>query len=197
MLNNSEIKEKLEEMIKSKKADNSTLETINNSEIEIKKIQKNLGLLNEDLEKIADEIEQLKLEKSQIAIFKVKDIATKIKEISEQKKKYKARLDEISYLNEVCEEKLKLISEINKEVKRQYTVYQENEIFMKAIEKITENNIELSTEFYAGYINQMNKYMNSIYSIKHNTKLEEPNHNDLTTLLAILQKNEEKLKKIE
>ena len=88
MLNNSEIKEKLEEMIKSKKADNSTLETINNSEIEIKKIQKNLGLLNEDLEKIADEIEQLKLERSQIAIFKVKDIATKIKEISEQKKKF-------------------------------------------------------------------------------------------------------------
>ena len=38
----------------------------------------------------------------------------------------------------------------------------------------------------------MNKYMNLKYSLKDNTKLIEPNVNDLTTLLSILQKNEDK-----
>ena len=38
----------------------------------------------------------------------------------------------------------------------------------------------------------MNEYMNLKYSLKDDTKLIEPNVNDLTTLLSILQKNEEK-----
>ena len=65
-------------------------------------------------------------------------------------------------------------------VKKQIGKLKENEIYIKAVEKISKKNIELSAEFYAGYVNHMNEYMNLKYSLKDDTKLIEPNVNDLT-----------------
>ena len=184
--------EKLNELVKVKKADESVLTTINDNELGYKKAKENLELLLKEIEKIENKLEEKRQERKQIPIYKVKELTQVIKEISTIKKEYANKLDEKTYLEEFCKEKQKQNNEIKEEIENQYKIYQENEIYIKAVEKISKKNIELSAEFYAGYVNHMNEYMNLKYSLKDDTKLIEPNVNDLTTLLSILQKNEEK-----
>ena len=184
--------EKLDELVKVKKADESVLTTINDNELGYKKAKENLELLLKEIEKIENKLEEKRQERKQIPIYKVKELTQVIKEISTIKKEYANKLDEKTYLEEFCKEKQKQNNEIKEEIENQYKIYQENEIYIKAVEKISKKNIELSAEFYAGYVNHMNEYMNLKYSLKDDTKLIEPNVNDLTTLLSILQKNEEK-----
>ena len=186
--------EKLDELVKVKKADESVLTTINDNELGYKKAKENLELLLKEIEKIEKKLEEKRQERKQIPIYKVKELTQVIKEISTIKKEYANKLDEKTYLEEFCKEKQKQNNEIKEEIENQYKIYQENEIYIKAVEKISKKNIELSAEFYAGYVNHMNEYMNLKYSLKDDTKLIEPNVNDLTTLLSILQKNEEKRK---
>ena len=184
--------EKLDELVKVKKADESVLTTINDNELGYKKAKENLELLLKEIEKVEKKLEEKRQERKQIPIYKVKELTQVIKEISTIKKEYANKLDEKKYLEEFCKEKQKQNNEIKEEIENQYKIYQENEIYIKAVEKISKKNIELSAEFYAGYVNHMNEYMNLKYSLKDDTKLIEPNVNDLTTLLSILQKNEEK-----
>ena len=184
--------EKLDELVKVKKADESVLTTINDNELGYKKAKENLELLLKEIEKIENKLEEKRQERKQIPIYKVKELTQVIKEISTIKKEYANKLDEKTYLEEFCKEKQKQNNEIKEEIENQYKIYQETEIYIKAVEKISKKNIELSAEFYAGYVNHMNEYMNLKYSLKDDTKLIEPNVNDLTTLLSILQKNEEK-----
>ena len=184
--------EKLDELVKVKKADESVLTTINDNELGYKKAKENLELLLKEIEKVEKKLEEKRQERKQIPIYKVKELTQVIKEISTIKKEYANKLDEKTYLEEFCKEKQKQNNEIKEEIENQYKIYQENEIYIKAVEKISKKNIELSAEFYAGYVNHMNEYMNLKYSLKDDTKLIEPNVNDLTTLLSILQKNEEK-----
>jgi len=184
--------EKLDELVKVKKADESVLTTINDNELGYKKAKENLELLLKEIEKIEKKLKEKRQERKQIPIYKVKELTQVIKEISTIKKEYANKLDEKTYLEEFCKEKQKQNNEIKEEIENQYKIYQENEIYIKAVEKISKKNIELSAEFYAGYVNHMNEYMNLKYSLKDDTKLIEPNVNDLTTLLSILQKNEEK-----
>ena len=184
--------EKLDELVKAKKADESVLTTINDNESGYKKAKENLELLLKEIERIEKKLEEKRQERKQIPIYKVKELTQVIKEISTIKKEYANKLDEKTYLEEFCKEKQKQNNEIKEEIENQYKIYQENEIYIKAVEKISKKNIELSAEFYAGYVNHMNEYMNLKYSLKDDTKLIEPNVNDLTTLLSILQKNEEK-----
>ena len=184
--------EKLDELVKAKKADESVLTTIDDNELGYKKAKENLELLLKEIERIEKKLEEKRQERKQIPIYKVKELTQAIKEISTIKKEYANKLDEKTYLEEFCKEKQKQNNEIKEEIENQYKIYQENEIYIKAVEKISKKNIELSAEFYAGYVNHMNEYMNLKYSLKDDTKLIEPNVNDLTTLLSILQKNEEK-----
>lgn len=184
--------EKLDELVRAKKADESVLTTINDNELGYKKAKENLELLLKEIEKVEKKLEEKRQERKQIPIYKVKELTQVIKEISTIKKEYANKLDEKTYLEEFCKEKQKQNNEIKEEIENQYKIYQENEIYIKAVEKISKKNIELSAEFYAGYVNHMNEYMNLKYSLKDDTKLIEPNVNDLTTLLSILQKNEEK-----
>ena len=184
--------EKLDELVKVKKADESVLTTINDNALGYKKAKENLELLLKEIEKVEKKLEEKRQERKQIPIYKVKELTQVIKEISTIKKEYANKLDEKTYLEEFCKEKQKQNNEIKEEIENQYKIYQENEIYIKAVEKISKKNIELSAEFYAGYVNHMNEYMNLKYSLKDDTKLIEPNVNDLTTLLSILQKNEEK-----
>ena len=188
--------EKLEELMKSKKADNTVIDTIKKNQEEYEMAKNSLDKIITYIEELEKNIEEKKQLKSQISIFNIKDFSKLIKEIANIKKEYKQKLDEKTYLEEFCKEKLKQNKDIEKEIEKQYTIYQENEIYMKAIEKITEKNIEVSAEFYATYVNHINQYMNSTYSIENNTKLIEPNASDLATLLNILQKNDEKQQKV-
>ena len=192
MVKEAEYIEKLNELVKAKKADESILTTINDNELGYKKAKENLELLLKEIEKIEKQLEEKRQERKQIPIYKIKELTVVIKEISSIKKEYVKKIDEKTYLEEFCKEKQKQNNEIKEEIENQYKIYQENEIYIKAVEKISKKNIELSAEFYAGYVNHMNKYMNLKYSLKDNTKLIEPNVNDLTTLLSILQKNEDK-----
>ena len=192
MVKEAEYIEKLNELVKAKKADESILTTINDNELGYKKAKENLELLLNEIEKIEKQLEEKRQERKQIPIYKIKERTVVIKEISSIKKEYVKKIDEKTYLEEFCKEKQKQNNEIKEEIENQYKIYQENEIYIKAVEKISKKNIELSAEFYAGYVNHMNEYMNLKYSLKDNTKLIEPNVNDLTTLLSILQKNEDK-----
>ena len=192
MVKEAEYIEKLNELVKAKKADESILTTINDNELGYKKAKENLELLLKEIEKIEKQLEEKRQERKQIPIYKIKELTVVIKEISSIKKEYEKKIDEKTYLEEFCKEKQKQNNEIKEEIENQYKIYQENEIYIKAVEKISKKNIELSAEFYAGYVNHMNEYMNLKYSLKDNTKLIEPNVNDLTTLLSILQKNEDK-----
>ena len=192
MLNKSGYNEKLRELMNAGKADNSILETIKKNEEEHKKAKANIEKLVRELEKLEKIIEEKSLIKSQTPFYKVKDFSQILKDLNTVKKEYKQKLEEKEYLEIYCKKNLKENSEIEKEIEKQYMIYQENEIYIKAVEKIIENNIELSADFYAGYVNHMNQYINSAYSIKNNMKLIEPNASDLTTLLSILQQAEEK-----
>lgn len=184
--------EKLNELVNAGKADESILSTINDNEIGYKKASENLKLLLKEIEKIEENLNEKIIERKQIPIYKIKEYSQAIKEVRSIKREYSNKLQEKTYLEEFCKEKQKQNIEIKEEIENQYKIYQENEIYIKAVEKISQKNIELSTEFYAGYVNHMNEYMNLKYSLKDNTKLIEPNVNDLTTLLSILQKNEDK-----
>ena len=195
MLKKSGYNEKLKELMNAKKADNSILETIKNNENEYEKAKANLEKLEKELEQIEERIEEKRMIKAQTPFYKVKDFSQILKDLNTVKKEYKQKLDEKEYLEIFCEEKLMQNSEIEKDIEKQYTIYQENEIYIKAVEKITENNIELATDFYANYVNHINQYMNSVYSIENNVKLAEPNASDLATLLSILQKLDEKKSK--
>ena len=193
MLNEFGYAEKIEELVKAGKADDSVLKTINDNEEEQKKTNENLDILLKKIEKLEKEMNEKKEERKQIPIYKIKELMQITKIINSLKKEYAQKMQEKTYMEDYCKQKIKQNSEIKEEISSQYTIYQENEIYIKAVEKTAEKNIELSTEFYAGYVNHMNEYMNLKYSIKENSKLKEPNVSDLTTLLSITRKTTKKV----
>ena len=129
--------EKLDELVKVKKADESVLTTINDNELGYKKAKENLELLLKEIEKVEKKLEEKRQERKQIPIYKVKELTQVIKEISTIKKEYANKLDEKTYLEEFCKEKQKQNNEIKEEIENQYKIYQENEIYIKAVEKIS------------------------------------------------------------
>ena len=134
--------EKLDELVKVKKADESVLTTINDNELGYKKAKENLELLLKEIEKIEKKLKEKRQERKQIPIYKVKELTQVIKEISTIKKEYANKLDEKTYLEEFCKEKQKQNNEIKEETENQYKIYQENEIYIKAVEKISKKNKE-------------------------------------------------------
>ena len=86
-------------------------------------------------------------------------------------------------------------SEIEKEIEAQFKIYQENEIYTKAVDKINKSEVELSAEIYNAYLKHIDEYNKSIYSFEKNSKLPEPNSEDfvliLNTLIEIDKKQKE------
>ena len=120
----------------------------------------------------------------------MKEFSNISKEISNLKKQYKQLLNDREQLEDTCIEKEDINSKIEVEIENQYAIYQENEIYIRAVEKVEKNKIDLSGEFYKRYFKHVNHYLNSVYSIDKETRLTEPNPEDLATLLKVLKKNE-------
>ena len=74
MVKEAEYIEKLNELVKAKKADESILTTINDNELGYKKAKENLELLLKEIEKIEKQLEEKRQERKQIPIYKIKKI---------------------------------------------------------------------------------------------------------------------------
>ena len=66
--------EKLDELVKVKKADESVLTTINDNALGYKKAKENLELLLKEIEKVEKKLEEKRQERKQIPIYKVKEL---------------------------------------------------------------------------------------------------------------------------
>lgn len=181
---------KLEELIKHNKADDSVLNTIKENEEQYKNAKKKLKQADKNIQTVELCISTKRKERLKTAIYKVKKFSNISKEISELKKQYKQLLEERVQLEDACSKKEDINSKLEVDIENQYAIYQENEIYIRAVEKVEKNKIDLSGEFYKRYFKHVNNYLNSVYSIDKNTKLTEPNPEDLATLLKVLKKND-------
>lgn len=195
MLSKSIYMDKLEELINAKKADESVLATIKENETQYQKASANLEELLREIKEIEVILEKQITKRKETPVYKIKEFSQAFKEANITKKEHEQKLSKKIYYEQLCKDTLKQNYDIEEDVEKQYIIYQENEIYIKAVNKITEKCIDLSAELYTLYLNHINEYLNSKYSIKENTKLIEPDPKDLATLLSILQKNEEKEKK--
>lgn len=182
---------KLDELIKHNKADASIYNTLKENEEAYKDAKKKIKIANKNLENLEKNITSKRKERFHIAFYNVKAQSQLFKEIGELKKQHKQVISELNQLEDVCNEKEELNSKIEKDIEDQYVVYQQNEIFIRAVEKIEKKRIDLSGEFYKRYFKHVNHYLNTVYSIEKETKLKEPNPLDLATLLGVLKKDEE------
>lgn len=182
---------KLDELIKHNKADASIYNTLKENEEAYKDAKKKIKMANKNLENLEKNITSKRKERFHIAFYNIKAQSQLFKEIGELKKQHKQVISELNQLEDVCNEKEELNSKIEKDIEDQYIVYQQNEIFIRAVEKIEKKRIDLSGEFYKRYFKHVNNYLNTVYSIEKETKLKEPNPVDLATLLGALKKDEE------
>ena len=186
---------KLEELVSANKADNSITKSIKDNDDEYTVAKKELRKITRKIEKHKQDINSKKQELHSLSNFSVKGFINDFKYINELKKQLKKLQDEKTYFEDICSEKLALNTEIEENIDIQYTIYQENELYIKAVEKIDQKGIDLSGDFYSRYLKHVNSYMNSMYSIKNNTKLKAPDSADLAFLLGVLQKSEKTEKK--
>lgn len=192
MFNKLGYNERLEELVNAKKADESIAKVIKENLSKQRKAKSGIKQAEKEISQLEAAIEEKKKIKSQISILKIKEFSQISREISSLKKELNIKLEEKLAFVEQNKEAILQNSEIEQEIEAQYKIYQENEIYLKVVEKINEGTLELSAEFYAGYVNHMNRYANSMYSLEKDTRLIEPNINDLASLLNILKKSEEK-----
>ena len=191
MLNRLMKNKKLTELIGAKKVDDSICKAIKENEKAYDDTKKEIKKKTDSIEKVNREIEATKQEMSELSIINVKERFALVKSIMQLKKEIKEIENEIEDLELVCTEKEEVSSELKSKIERQYTIYQENEILIKVVEKIESKGIDLPSTFYKNYIKHVNAYMNSCYSFKQKTTIKEPNVNDFAFLLGVLKKDEE------
>ena len=107
MLNEFGYAEKIEELVKAGKADDSVLKTINDNEEEQKKTNENLDILLKEIEKLEKEINEKKEERKQIPIYKIKELMQITKIINSLKKEYAQKMQEKTYMEDYCKQKIK------------------------------------------------------------------------------------------
>ncbi|MBR2744207.1 MAG: hypothetical protein IKE01_02780 [Clostridia bacterium] len=199
MFSKSGYNDNLKELIKAKKADKSIASVIKenlniqaDAKSNIKKAEKEIKQLNitgEDKKSV----------KMQIPFYNVKDYMNILMEIRGIKKQLKQKNNEVKALNKEAKRAEQENSEIEKEIDAQYKIYQENEIYTKAIDRINKHEGKISEESYAEYQKHIEEYNNSVYSIENNSKLPEPNAADfvmiLNTLVELDKTNKTKTKK--
>lgn len=182
---------KLDELIKCNKADESIYNAVKEIEEAYKDTKKKIKKADKNIEELEQDISSKKKERFKIAIYNVKAHSQLFKEISELKKQYKQLMDERNELENLCNEKQDIGTKLEKDIESQYVVFQENEIYIKAVEKIEKKKIDLPADFYSRYFKHVNQYLNTMYSIEKDTKLKEPNPSDLAILLNVLKRDEE------
>lgn len=183
--------ENLKALVDAKKADESIA-------IVVKENLDRQNTAQEGINKAKEEIQQLNAtnedkinEKMKLSIFNIRDYMALVTEIRSIKKQIKQKSEEVELYNREIEAVKIKNEQLENEINTQFKIYQENELYTKAIEKIDKRRIDLSAEFYTDYLNHMNKYNSSVYSIEKESKLPEPKTEALITVLNVLKKSEE------
>ncbi|MBQ3409214.1 MAG: hypothetical protein IJH12_08445 [Clostridia bacterium] len=195
MFSKSGYNDNLKELIKAKKADKSIVKIIKDN-LEIQSNAKSIIKKNEkEIKELAKNNEKNETIKTQTSLKNLKEYISIRKEIKDIKKQIKKMSGEVKTNNKKIESAEIQNSELEKEIENQYKIYQENEVYAKAFEKIDKNIVKLPEEFYASYTKHMELYNNSIYSVEKNSTLPEPNAEDFLGILNALKESEEKQKR--
>ena len=110
-------------------------------------------------------------------------------EIMAIKKQIKQKSNEVKELNKEIEKAELNNSKLEQEIDAQFKIYQENEIYLKAVKKLNKSSV--SEESYAAYEKHIDNYENSIYSLEKRSTLPKPNAEDFVVILSVLKKENE------
>ncbi|MBP3708600.1 MAG: hypothetical protein J6J36_08425 [Clostridia bacterium] len=189
MFSKSGYNNNLKELIKAKKADASVVNTIKeNLEIQISaknKIKKN----EREIKKLNATNEDKMIIKTQTPIYNFRAYMNVTMEIMGIKKQIKQRSNEVKEFNKKIEEAELNNSKLEEEIDNQFKIYQENEIYVKAVKKLNKNSV--SKESYAAYEKHIDNYENSIYSLEKKSTLPKPNAEDFVVILSVLKNDDE------
>lgn len=180
----------LKELIKANKADKSVASVIKENLSIQADAKNNIKKTEREIKRLNVTGEDKKSIKMQTPIYNIKNYMNILLEIRGIKKQLKQKNNEVKVFNKKMEKAELQNSEIEKEIESQYKIYQENEIFTKAIEKINKSKYELSEKDYNSYLKHVDAYNNSIYSIEKKSKLPEPNADDFVVILNVLMEIE-------
>ncbi|MBR2704048.1 MAG: hypothetical protein IKE91_01095 [Clostridia bacterium] len=195
MFSKSGYNDNLRELIKANKADKSIV-TIIKGNLEVQSNAKNIIKKNEkEIKVLTNNNKKNETIKTQTSIKNLKEFISIRKEIKDIKKQIKKMTNEVKVNNKKKYAAEMHNSELEKEIENQFKIYQENEVYAKAFEKIDKNIIKLPDEFYKSYNQHMELYNNSVYSVKNKSKLPEPKAEDFLGVLNALKESEEKQKR--
>ena len=116
------------------------------------------------------------------------------KELKDIKKQLKKMNNEVKSYNKQMEMAESENSKIEEEIEDQYKIFQENEIYIKALNRIDKNVVSIPEDTYTAYMEYIEEYNNSVYSIENNSKLPKPKAEDFVGILNALKESEEKQK---
>lgn len=182
---------KLAELMAANKVDDSVISVIKENEKAYDNTKRKIRKLNSDIEEINGKIESVKHHRSEVKIFNLKEHKKIYNEIAGLKNEIKSKQSEIDALDNLCIEHENIGSVLKDEIEKQHFVFIENEIYVKAIERIESRGIDLPGAFYKRYLKYVSTYKNSEFSLKYGTKIVEPDVRDLVFIAGVLKKNEE------
>lgn len=191
MFSKSGYNNNLKELIKAKKADASVVNTIKEN-LKIQTSAKNDIKKNErEIKKLNATNEDKMTIKTQTPIYNFKDYLNITMEIREIKKQIKQKSNEVKELNREIEKAELDNSKLEQEIDAQFKIYQENEIYVKAVKKLNKSSVP--EESYAAYEKHIDNYENSIYSLEKKSTLPKPNEEDFVVILSVLKNEDDKV----
>lgn len=195
MFSKSGYNDNLRELIKANKADKSIV-TVIKGNLEVQSNAKSIIKKNEkEIKELTNNNKKNETIKTQTSFKNLKEFISIRREIKGINKQIKKMTNEVKSYNKKKDVAEMHNSELEKEIETQYKIYQENEVYAKAFEKIDKSIVKLPDEFYKSYNQHMELYNNSVYSIKEKSKLPEPKAEDFLGVLNALKECEEKQKR--
>ena len=195
MFSKSGYNDNLKELIKANKADKSVV-TIIKGNLSIQADAKSVVKKNEkEIKVLTTENEKKQIIKTQTSLRNLKEFIAIRKELKCIKKQLKKMNNEVKSCNKKMEVAEAKNSELENEIEGQYKIFQENEVYSKALNRIDTSIVKIPEETYTSYLKHVDLYNNSIYSVEKNTKLPKPKAEEFLGILNALKESEEKQKR--
>ena len=195
MFSKSGYNDNLKELIKANKADKSVV-TIIKGNLSIQADAKSVVKKNEkEIKVLTTENEKKQIIKTQTSLRNLKEFIAIRKELKDIKKQLKKMNNEVKSCNKKMEVAEAKNSELENEIEGQYKIFQENEVYSKALNRIDTSIVKIPEETYTSYLKHVDLYNNSIYSVEKNTKLPKPKAEEFLGILNALKESEEKQKR--
>lgn len=195
MFSKSGYNDNLRELIKAHKADKSVV-TIIKENLSIQAEAKSVVKKDEkEIKALNTENEKKQIIKTQTSLRNLKEFIAIRKELKDIKKQLKKMNNEVKSCNKKMEIAEAENIELENEIEGQYKIFQENEVYSKAFNRIDKNIVKIPEETYSQYMKHIELYNNSIYSIEKDSKLPRPNAEDFLGILNALKEYEEKQKR--